>query len=108
VTKARIVEAVREAKGEAAAQLIEHLKKGEMAERAQELLAGSGWIPEPLRTPGRASGATSLASKSSQTSATGSAGEELAATGYEPAIAVSEAPAEDALVLAEQQAVAAE
>ena len=52
VTKARILQAVREAKGEHAAQLIDHLKKGEMAERAQELLAGSGWLPEPLRTPG--------------------------------------------------------
>ena len=34
VTKARIVHAVRETKGEAAAQLSEDLKKGEMAERA--------------------------------------------------------------------------
>ena len=23
-----------------------------MAAKAQELLAGSGWLPEPLRTPG--------------------------------------------------------
>ncbi|HZF43002.1 MAG TPA: ParB N-terminal domain-containing protein [Sphingomonadaceae bacterium] len=53
VTKARIVAAVREARGERQAQLIDHLKKGEMAERAQGLLAGSGWVPEPLRTPGR-------------------------------------------------------
>ena len=34
VTKARILQAVREAKGEQAAQLIDHLKKGEMAEKA--------------------------------------------------------------------------
>ena len=54
VTKGRIVQAVREAKGERPAQLIEPLKKGEMAEKAQALLAGSGWLPEPLRTPGRA------------------------------------------------------
>ena len=54
VTKARILQAVREAKGERAAQLIDHLKKGEMAEKAEALLAGSGWLPEPLRTPGRA------------------------------------------------------
>jgi ParB family transcriptional regulator, chromosome partitioning protein len=108
VTKVRIVDAVREAKGEAAARLIEHLKKGEMAERAQELLAGSGWIPELLRTPGRAIGATSLASESSQTSAISSAREESAATGYEPAMGDSEAPAEDVLVPAEQQPVAAE
>jgi ParB family chromosome partitioning protein len=24
-----------------------------MADQAQELLAGSGWVPEPLRTPGQ-------------------------------------------------------
>src|SRR6516225_2583915 len=101
VTKARIVQAVREAKGETAAQFIEHLKKGEMAERAQELLVGSGWVPEALRTPSRASGATSLASESCQTSANSPAGEESAAPGYEPAMADPEEPAEDALVLAE-------
>jgi hypothetical protein len=52
VTKARILQAVREAKGEGAAQLIEHLKKGEMADGAQELLTGGDWLPAPLRTPG--------------------------------------------------------
>src|SRR3546814_12048025 len=51
VTKARILEAVREAKGEASAQLIDHLKKPEMAKEAERLLAGSGWLPEPLRLP---------------------------------------------------------
>jgi ParB family chromosome partitioning protein len=51
VTKARILEAVRDAKGEAAAQLIDHLKKPEMAKEAERLLAESGWLPEPLRTP---------------------------------------------------------
>jgi ParB family chromosome partitioning protein len=49
VTKPRILEAVREAKGEAAAQLIDHLKKGDMAKEAERLLAGAGWLPEPLR-----------------------------------------------------------
>ncbi len=49
VTKARIVEAVREGAGERAAQLIEHLKKGDMAKEAERLLADSGWLPEPLR-----------------------------------------------------------
>ena len=49
VPKARILEAVREAKGEGAAQLIDHLKKGEMAQEAQRLLAGSFWLPEALR-----------------------------------------------------------
>jgi ParB family chromosome partitioning protein len=51
VTKARILEAVREAKGEASAQLIDHLKKPDMAKEAERLLASSGWLPEPLRLP---------------------------------------------------------
>jgi ParB family chromosome partitioning protein len=50
VTKARIVQAVREAKGDAAAEAILPLKKPEMAAAAEERLAGSGWLPEPLRT----------------------------------------------------------
>jgi len=49
VTKPRILEAVREAKGEQAAQLIDHLKKGDMAKEAERLLDGTGWLPEPLR-----------------------------------------------------------
>jgi ParB family chromosome partitioning protein len=52
VTKARILEAVREAKGDAAAQLIDHLKKPDMAREAERLLADTAWLPEPLRTPG--------------------------------------------------------
>jgi ParB family transcriptional regulator, chromosome partitioning protein len=52
VTKARILEAVREAKGEASAQLIDHLKKPDMAKEAERLLAGCGWLPEPLRMSG--------------------------------------------------------
>ena len=49
VTKSRILEAVREAKGESSAQLINHLKKTEMAKEAERLLDGTGWLPEPLR-----------------------------------------------------------
>jgi len=52
VTKARILEAVREAKGEQAAHLIEDLKKADMAREAERLLDGSGWLPEPLRLRG--------------------------------------------------------
>jgi ParB family chromosome partitioning protein len=52
VTKAQILEAVRDAKGEQAAQLIEDLKKADMAREAERLLEGSGWLPEPLRFPG--------------------------------------------------------
>jgi ParB family chromosome partitioning protein len=49
VPKARIVEAVREAKGEGTAQLLDHLKKGEMATEAERLLKNTGWLPEVLR-----------------------------------------------------------
>ena len=49
VTKPRILAAVREGAGERAAQLIDHLKKGDMAKEAERLLADSGWLPEPLR-----------------------------------------------------------
>ena len=47
MTKARILEAVREAKGDAAAQLIDHLKKPDMAKEAERLLA------EPAGCPSR-------------------------------------------------------
>ncbi|MGY3530736.1 ParB/RepB/Spo0J family partition protein [Bradyrhizobium sp. USDA 4452] len=49
VTRPRILDAVREAKGESSAQLIDHLKKADMAKEAERLLDGSGWLPEPLR-----------------------------------------------------------
>ena len=50
VTKARVLVAVEQGAGMQAAQRIAHLKKGEMAEQAEALLAGTGWLPEPLRT----------------------------------------------------------
>jgi ParB family transcriptional regulator, chromosome partitioning protein len=49
VSKQRILAAVREAKG--SAQLIDHLKKAEMAKEAERLLDGRGWLPAPLRIP---------------------------------------------------------
>jgi ParB family transcriptional regulator, chromosome partitioning protein len=52
VPKARILEAVREARGEMAAQLIDHLRKPDMAREAERLLADSGWVPEPLVVAG--------------------------------------------------------
>ncbi|MGB0083988.1 MAG: ParB/RepB/Spo0J family partition protein [Rhodomicrobiaceae bacterium] len=50
VTKAQIIEAVREAKGDKTVELIADLKKKEMAQGAERLLAGTGWLPECLRT----------------------------------------------------------
>lgn len=40
---------MREGAGEGAAQLIDHLKKADMAKEAERLLADTGWLPEPLR-----------------------------------------------------------
>ncbi|ARW11479.1 ParB/RepB/Spo0J family partition protein [Acetobacter ascendens] len=52
VTKARILQAVREARSDDAAERIAHLKKPDMAREAERLLEGSGWLPEALRTVG--------------------------------------------------------
>lgn len=49
VTKPRILEAVREAKGDAAADRIAGMKKPDMAAEAETLLAGTGWLPNVLR-----------------------------------------------------------
>ncbi|MFT8367077.1 MAG: ParB/RepB/Spo0J family partition protein [Gluconobacter cerinus] len=54
VTRARILEAVHEARGAEAAERIAHLKKADMAQAAERLLDGSGWLPEVLRTKGAA------------------------------------------------------
>jgi ParB family chromosome partitioning protein len=108
VTKAQVLSAVREAKGEQAAQLIDHLKKGEMAERAEALLVGSGWLPEPLRTPGRPIASSSSASQEDKISALDRVGVETAADGYETAMAEIEPSAENELDAADPIAVVAE
>lgn len=51
VTKPRILADVAEAKGAKFAEMIDHLKKGDMANEAERLLEDSGWLPEPMRTP---------------------------------------------------------
>lgn len=50
VTKAHILTAVREAVGDEAAERIAAMKKQTMAEAAEQLLAGTGWLPPLLRT----------------------------------------------------------
>ncbi|MFG1181456.1 ParB/RepB/Spo0J family partition protein [Xanthobacter versatilis] len=50
VTKAHILAAVREPLGDEAAERIAGKKKPEMAEAAERLLAGTGWLPPLLRT----------------------------------------------------------
>jgi ParB family transcriptional regulator, chromosome partitioning protein len=43
---------VREGAGERAAELIGHMKKGDMAKEAERLLRDANWLPEPLRLEG--------------------------------------------------------
>jgi ParB family chromosome partitioning protein len=86
VTKARIVEAVREAKGADAARRIEGLKKGDMAQEAEQLLADTCWVPEPLRTPGHALNASAESPSDPDSSEDATSIEETAAIGEETAI----------------------
>jgi ParB family chromosome partitioning protein len=52
VTKSRILADVADAKGPRFAEMIDHLKKGDMAHEAERLMEDAHWLPEPLRTPG--------------------------------------------------------
>lgn len=49
VSRAQIIQAIDEAHGSHAPAL-EKLKKSELAARAEQLLAGTSWLPEPLRS----------------------------------------------------------
>ncbi|WP_316162846.1 ParB/RepB/Spo0J family partition protein [Bradyrhizobium sp. SZCCHNRI20481] len=51
VTKAHILDAVREGVSTEAAERIADMKKRDMAEAAEQLLAATGWLPALLRTP---------------------------------------------------------
>ncbi|MFG1360147.1 MULTISPECIES: ParB/RepB/Spo0J family partition protein [Xanthobacter] len=75
VTKARILQAVTEVKGQHVAERIAHLKKGDMATEAETLLAETGWLPEPLRTPGDAETNGTLASEPTGKETVGKDGE---------------------------------
>ncbi len=50
VTKAHILDAVRDAVGDEAADRLASMKKQPMAEAAEQLLAGTGWLPPLMRT----------------------------------------------------------
>ena len=58
ITKARILEAVREGVGIDAADRMAHMTKQGMAEAAEQLLAATGWLPALMRTPRAAQGST--------------------------------------------------
>jgi ParB family chromosome partitioning protein len=51
VTKPAILDAVEEACGTEVASRLGGMKKPEMASAAEELLKGTGWLAQPLRTP---------------------------------------------------------
>lgn len=51
VTKAHILAAVTEGKGDQTAALIDHLKKPDMAREAERLMADAIWLAQPLRAP---------------------------------------------------------
>lgn len=49
LTKSEVIETVGQVRGEEAARRLADLKKSELAKRAQDLLANSGWLPMSLR-----------------------------------------------------------
>ncbi|MET4489028.1 ParB N-terminal domain-containing protein [Bradyrhizobium sp. LA7.1] len=51
ITKARILEAVREGASHEAADRMSDMKKPDMAEAAEQLLAATDWLPTMMRTP---------------------------------------------------------
>jgi ParB family chromosome partitioning protein len=51
ITKPQILGAIAEATGKNPGQRIEDMKKPAMAEAAAKLVAGTGWLPLPLRKP---------------------------------------------------------
>ena len=95
VTKARILQAVAEGRDRRAADRIEHLKKVEMATEAETLLSGSGWLPEPLRTPGRAMTTIVEPVEAESGRAIEPVITETAAAGGESAVVADEATVED-------------
>jgi ParB family chromosome partitioning protein len=107
VTKARILQAVAEAKGQRAAERIEHLKKGEMATEAETLLADTGWLPEPLRTK-KDSASAPLLTEDGSWATDDTVGAETAADGYETVVVEPEPSNEDESAAVDSSAAAAE
>jgi ParB family chromosome partitioning protein len=52
VTKSHILDAVREAVSIEAAERMANMKKQDMADAAEQLVVGTGWLPALMRTPG--------------------------------------------------------
>lgn len=94
VTKAHILKAVSEGKGAEAAGLIDHLRKDDMAQRAEQLLADANWLPEPLRTP-------VPAAVMAEAAAAEPAGEDGGSSGIDSEAACADVEPADGLVAAE-------
>jgi ParB family transcriptional regulator, chromosome partitioning protein len=58
ITKARILEAVRDGVSAEASDQMANMKKQGMAEAAEQLLVATGWLPALMRTPRAAQGST--------------------------------------------------
>lgn len=95
VTKARMLQAVTEAKGERAADRIAHLKKGDMASEAETLLADTGWLPEPLRTVGDAESDAHEPENAGEPAELEATVEETVTEGGETAVGTEDAPHEN-------------
>jgi ParB family transcriptional regulator, chromosome partitioning protein len=108
VTKARILQAVAEAKGQRAADRIEHLKKGEMAAEAETLLVDTGWLPEPLRTQKTSTSVAPSLIEAGSLATDDPVGAETAADGYETVVVEPELSNEDESAAANPSGVAAE
>ncbi|GAN75836.1 ParB/RepB/Spo0J family partition protein [Acidisphaera rubrifaciens] len=108
VTKGRILQAVAESKGERAAESIEHLKKGDMAVKAEALLADARWLPEPLRTPGHAPSGNLSAACTDQSAPVAPEVEETAVAGYETAMGEPSVESEDEADASGPERIAAE
>jgi ParB family chromosome partitioning protein len=108
VTKARILQAVTEAKGQPAADRIEHLKKGDMAKEAETLLADTAWLPEPLRTRKLSVSTEPSTPKDEVIMANDSDGAETADNDGDSAMVEPESQAHDVPVAVEPHATAAE
>ncbi|MEW5424108.1 ParB/RepB/Spo0J family partition protein [Amorphus sp. 3PC139-8] len=108
VTKARILQAVTEAKGERAADRIAHLKKGDMAAEAETLLTDTGWLPEPLRTPGNAEADAGDCKNTVEPAAPDPTVEKTATDGGETAMRTDDVPDENEGAEEASQVIAAE
>ena len=100
---------MREASGERPPNSSIISRRARWRRRLEELLVGSGWLPEPLRTPGRSRPeAVEPTSIEPLEPVDEPAGEETALNGGETAMAEGEQQSEDDPVTVAPHAIAAE